>query len=443
MLWVRMLGFAVAAPIFLAPLAMQLAPRNLMGDKEGYGFVIPLSTALFPVFALVVGWSLIHAKGRWLWQDSLVGILVALAAMSFLVGTINDPKHLGLRAIYWLQTTIALSWYFIGRIICLASTAAAARDKYASLLKTVCGVTILFLAGYVVQTVIGTDGSKYSMIADHIGPFYNFKIQKFWSVALVIASCVFLAFYMFTPRGHPRFAVSCALIGFLASSLCIVMLWARSGILAWLIGTVMVAVVGWFSTAANKKTASTKGALVIVVLCVAGALVVAGELIGATRFARTIEQIAAADLSASDANRLDTMENAIEATISSPLGALFELVQRRDGLKPHGSESGILDLSVRTGPAAWLVLPFFAYLAISGCMRQARFALHDSVWIWAASAGCAVALLLAFSVFLTVPLEPYGAAIMWSLLGAMAGASCFPRNHTSSGRVPDGVDHHH
>lgn len=424
-----LLGVVVSIPVFfqLVGFGIHLAPRNDSLFKIYNGQIIPLSTLAFLYILFQglrhlarMGWGKISTS------DTAVLVLAVLTFSSFLAGTFQQPILIERKFFFLVQTLLPFAWYFLAKWS-VAIPGADPEARLASLLKSIAHTTLLFVLLYALQTLIdGGSSYRYSAISDHIGPFYNYKIKKFWAVSLVVAAMYYLSV---VSSGNKK-GGAIAVVGLMACSVTLALVWSRTGLLAYCVAVAAFC----FAGLAYRRIAVSAFLKVVLIATIAVAVLVA--IVGFVnplafeRWATTVQIFDEEDLLDSDYNRLQTMQQGIEVTFRSIFGGMFELVARADGLKPHGSENGYLDLSVRAGPVALVAM---LILGLRSCFISWRAGLSSHVRLfrnlWIACFASVVSIFFVFAPLLTVLLEPYSSAVIWVLLGAADG--CYsPRRIT-------------
>ncbi|WP_412564951.1 hypothetical protein [Thalassobius sp. MITS945101] len=276
--------------------------------------------------------------------------------------------------------------------------------------KALCTCFTLYLLLYTLQTAISGPTSRFSSLADHIGPFTNPKVKRFFPVLLAFAATYFIASAV-KQRGLKR-GLSLLIGGLLI--LGVSAYWSRTALLALAIGLwcVFFQIRGIHS----KYLAFSGTAALLVVAGLYLSTVDDGAFAGLSRTINTLLQVSGTggETNEGDTVRADRLAFAIQVTLSRPFGSSFELYQQY--LFPIAdipiAESGFLDVSVRGGAPALAVIIAMILRAAHNLRRA-----HNQPGI-SNILPAFIGLVLASFTFLQLATEAYSSILFWFMLGS-------------------------
>ena len=109
----------------------------------------------------------------------------------------------------------------------------------------------------------------------------------------------------------------------------------------------------------------------------------------------------------------------MSVSFSTPLGGLFRVEDRNGYKRVVNSESGYLDIAVRAGPFAMLVMFVILYLAIHRGLifvRQARTFGARAFGLGLAACGIACAF---GNIWVSIATEPYSGVFFWYTIATL------------------------
>lgn len=428
------IGVCCALPIFFAisGTSIQLAPRNISSERLATNIpILPLSQFLLPIFLTIVVLTQ-RIKYIAICQPDLFAFgYFGVMTFSLLVGRIffNEETRTTLMSfVLYCQTILPVAWYAVGRSA-IPNNHLGVNERahfYLAFLKAIAFTAFGCLLLFLIQTAIsGGSDYRYSMISDHIGPFYNYKIKKFYSPLLVMASCIGLGVFLFQKQ---KPAVKCIYLG--VAVLCgagTCMVWARTGIVTLIVGWFVLGVIAFYMARVNH--AFLIRSCVIAVIVTAG--IMTAVLSGSQSVARMADTLAnlsdnSGELEGGDTRRFAAMWKGVEIGIFQPLGSMFQIVQRGIEDRTFTTENGFLDLAVRGGPFAMAAFTFLAVYVVFLLFLQCKTRIEiDGGFLIGAMAGL-FAICFVGNFWLNLATEPYISAIMWACLGTSVSFA-YPR----------------
>jgi hypothetical protein len=424
-------GILLTVPVFLAvgP-GLRLAP-----SAQGAGLaqlVLPFSAFALPPYFLYRWMRRGTASVPLIAEDILVLAYSALTALSLLVGMIwgtavHQTSGSMLAVARLSQTLFPLPAYFLPRLVVGRSSQSRSGDgmlmAMAPMLVALMFTVSVALAGYVIETAAGHGGDfRYTLLADHIGPFYNFRMKRFFPAYLAIDALVAFAFYLFSSATRILRTLALGVTAFAAAGLTVT--WSRSALL---MGATGLAVLLGVAAAGRQKTTWHRLAVVAVlgltVFPTVALVASPGQLRSVGRLVETVSLLSngVESVEPGDINRIERMTTGVEVGLGQPLGDMFQL--HKVGAKPDvlETESGYLDIAIRGGPLALLLLlAVFLRGADSVARRTLSFVrerlAEPGSWATPAMAGI-LAVLLFGNTWLNLATEPYFSPFLWFSVG--------------------------
>ena len=390
-----------------------------MSEKAAAGTVIPFSTLFLPVLIVFAVLELRKRSVSLNLGDAFVAVYILLITLSFCVGQVVYDQSFFRTGAFYIQTIVPAAWYFMARIFVSSPKDLSINPAhfYIGFVRAIALTVVVSMVLYLIQTALsGGSDYRYSMISDHVGPFFNFKIKKFYSPFLVFAACIFIAVGI-SRLTSLKISVFCLVAGALCAAGPF-FVWSRTGILTVVVGLALVLV--FLARDLRYKRSFIRAAVFLCVILGALGLTSLFEAQALVRMIDTVSSFSGDQLQDGDANRLDTMAQSANVGLLQPLGDMFRLVLRADGYKTIGSENGFLDVAARGGPLAMLslvLLGFYACMRLLAVRRIPDWNDFFTPYIAGSCAGLA-AIFFVSGILLTVLLEPYCSALIWSLLGA-------------------------
>jgi len=427
----------IALPVFFEPTrgGLRLSPAY----SEAVGESV---TALsFSVLALPLLLAVLLASARArrrhvarpALDDALVAGYVVVNALALYTGVVlaGVPEPLGMMA--YLQSLFPLVGYAVARITMETApgeTPERALEPLERFLITLGLGVLVYLFLYVVQTVIdGVSTFRLSIITDHIGPFYNYKMKRFFPVYVAMATASLAAYILASRRLRgPTVLIAGALVTF-----GVVGLFLMHSRTALLFLVVAMSILSAGTLRVFRPTVSRRFARLSVLVLLGVALAWPAISAAGTRsLARIYETVtvvtgARASLAPGDETRLERMRTGVEVGFGSVFGSGFQMEERHGLRRAVTTESGYLDIVARAGPLALALVLALVARSVLASYRLARRVHAGAVGpgrstLWAARA--LLALLTGFAlignVFLNVLTEPYVGPAYWFLLGSVA-----------------------
>lgn len=431
-----LLGVILGAPIFLnVSDGISLAPQY---SGSFHGNVLSLSWFLGPM--IIVFLALVRRKVFYRTDVLIIGY-VGSAVVALLFGLIsNGVSHRSptLRPvlILFLQTVVPVIWFFVPRLFLCREAQSTKRLYLVWRLYVALSVTLaVFVAGYVLQTALfGGYDNHYSLLAPNVGPFYNYKIKRFFPVVAVILTTVTLArIFLFGVRG--RLGVW-SLAGFTLGLVIIATTWSRTAVIALFLSTGLVTL----CCAQIKKTRTVNrvlifGACAIVAGIVAVPLLIHNNVYSVKRVYQTVHLLSmGSDLGTGDVRRLDRMYDGVVHGLGSFTGDRYRLRGPEDqagtGTEPHllVTENGYLSIAVRTGIIGFICLVSLvvielvaSYRLMALCLKNARHNKSKIVefMIMIVLFVISISVFSLGEFFLKLATEPYAGPIFWVTFGAI------------------------
>jgi len=422
-------GFFIGLPIFFSVQGgISLAPEFSQAVATNSN-VLPLSTFLMFGATLFFGLALIagYARMQLIREDTIVILYFVIVTFDFIMGVFDGSIRTEFVPIvrylsYYFQSVMPVAAYALARLIVFDGKVKLQPEEYAERTQQfVAGFVIailLSLTGYIVQTILtGPAISNFTILSDHIGPFYNYTVKRFYSVYLYSAGIFLLAVYLF---GYVRLRTRIlTLIGGGGCYLIIPLLWSRTVMVAGAIGglSLLAFTFNWKRIRYAKRTGmmfGTGAAVIVLGLFVLG---LGGKSID--RIVDTIERLGAVadQLNSADSARFARMSVAVQDGLLTPLGDEF---QPYIGGHSLIAENGYLDIAVKGGPIA-LCLALLVFIMASGASLELSRdsyrnpALRKYRWLEIGIFLNIFVFTVWINIWVNVATEPYTAPFFWSL----------------------------
>jgi len=433
------LGYVIALPIFIEiGKAVSLAERYSAEYDRSGAIILPLSSILLPIIVMMIavrqttlGKGIIpRVKG-----DNAAVAIIILTSLSATLGILTVPNlDIKWTLLRYLQTIYPMIGLIAPRFLLHAHK--SDRDRVTA--SFLCGVMIILaisLILYCAQSIIEPGPSKFrfSIIADHIGPFYNFKMKRFYPAYMAVAGVIALSYFAFGFRNHIRRAIALLIsIGLIVS---IATIWSRTAILMASIGAAVVyahLLLSAKRALRNRILQLTISFLILIAILIV-AYIIFPEQLSSTSMGRSIHTLLSLvsenDIAPGDQIRMQRIGEAVRLGLFSPLGDLYR--PRRDALGIISSElivaeNGYLDLAIRGGPFALLALIYLVVIAVFGSWDSAQrnirnIHIHSMpskyIWIYPAISAILLMISLGGNIFLNLATEPYFAPFFWTVIG--------------------------
>ncbi len=446
-------GVLLAVPVFLQVGSGGIALAPSYGGGGAALTVVPASALTIPGLLLLL---LLAGRGtrlRFFQEDLLVGLYVVLLTASALLGLMMNqspaiPGAAQLTVVRFGQALFPLAAYFLARLVVRPGPdGRASLEQLSAFVSGLSLAILLALLGYILQTGLGRASAfRFSVLADHIGPFYNYKMKRFFPSYVAIASIACLAYYLYaTGRRSRRLA---ALGAFMGAAVALMLMWSRTAMLMWLMGTGVLLAFAPFVRQEPVKRRVVAILLILTLGTTSGVLLLYQLEAQSPRLVTTALVLLSGsdEVGRGDVTRFERMREGTRVGLGRPLGEMHRIhvagAQGRDILE---SENGYLELAVRAGPVAMLAVLAVFLLATARGLRLAWHARLDTfssapaflTHRWAAFAFSSILLsvVLAGNVWLNLATEPYFAPLVWFLVGT-APALRFRVGSATGGTIP-------
>lgn len=424
-------GLLFAVPIFFAfeggvRLAPPLAELRQAEERAlAVGFVAALIGFVIGLLAVI--------RSRLDRFDSRLFALLFFYVLVWLIMSLAAGGVSRSSVIILLQTIYATAGYFVVGYICRRKRPLMVRSiGWSGLCVFWFGVAITVFAAlvlYIGQTVIdgGMSAYRHGLITNHIGIFYNPKMNRFFPLYLSAAGIVLLSLGLYQGRGGKRKVLY--LIGGSACLVSVAFMHSRTAMLAAFLSVVLLCA-PLFIRLKPVDLLRIVGAGIALLI---GGLVMANSGGSTVSFSRVVEDtllpmLGDSEFHESDLGRFRAFRNGLAMLASNPLGSGFQPAS----FTPHGAdvvntESGYFDLVARAGllalvlnlslmlPASWLA---FKRWRESIRMLKANVPLSPEFpFIYAVSCLTIVNVLFV-NVFINASTEPYYGVCFWALLAS-------------------------
>lgn len=282
-----------------------------------------------------------------------------------------------------------------------------------SFVKFFCYFTICILILYAFQTLLTGSGSRFSFLADHIGPFYNPKIKRFFPSLLALSACFFISIGICKAVNHRRSINLFLILGVIAIAGTF-SFWSRTAVVMLFFG--FITPLFYFKSAAKVAAYLTLGGTAFVFGIT---FLMTSEAEALLSFQRTINTFAflldaGGEENYGDDVRFVRIAFATSEMLSSPFGSGFETHDQY--LFPIAdiavAENGFLDVGVRGGVIAMLSLIVLSLRSLAITHSYARN--KDAVAIGVHSAN--LALIIGGLPWLHFATEAYFSSFFWFFL---------------------------
>jgi hypothetical protein len=411
-----LLALSMSLPLFfVASGGIGLAPPYSTGVTGT--LIFPFSYILIPLYLPVA--TIFTGKLHFDSRVYVLGfLLLGCYLFGFLWGTITG-RTIGSEyrsTLRFLQSSFPVVSLFLGAsVIAKIVDRIEQAEELSIFIKTFAGLTGLFLFLYIGQTFLTGPSSRFALIADHIGPFNNPKIKRFYPTLLAISSVYFVARYCFefssgqTARAAPLIFGLILLAGTLT-------FWSRSALVTLFIGLIWI--LRFLPNARWIFLAAVYGILLTTALIYWALNSELESLTAVQRSLTTATNLFASSVgeNSGDTVRFSRIQFAADQSLATIFGSGFETHQQF--LFPIEdiavAENGFLDVAVRGGLPALAIL---TYLIFAGYHRISRCAQSGSA---GQKATCCVyiGLMVGALPWLHLATESYFSMLFWFILGA-------------------------
>lgn len=424
-------AYAVAAVICL-PLFLSVHNGIVLAPQ--YGSNSDLSSSVLPLSAfaslalLVLGMCRAASTLVFRATDLLLVAYGLVLTISLWFG-ISVSKNPAGTLINWGQTVYPLIWFFIARAIVSRGNPLY---RLTCFWKAVCGVLLASVALYVLQTVVdGTNVFRFSLLADHIGPFYNYKFKRFYPLFLAVSSTAALNYFLYSTA---RFAIrySAVMASFLALA-AIVLTHSRTALLAWVIGFgLAMGPIFWRASGRFVRRAAVINVLILTAILIGVGTIGYEGMRSLERLLGTLEQLSSSqELESGDETRLRRWAAGVDYGVLRPLGDMYSSEPKHQlgsiearqvgGHDVLETESGFLDIAVRAGPVAMgliMIVIGRVLLIWHRLWRQQEEIWPAYRWTVGATWCASIQIFVIGMTFLDLAAEPYFAPFFWFLVGS-------------------------
>lgn len=422
-----LLAGLMALPVFfqVSGSGLSLAPR--FSNESTGQLILPLFYILSPLLAL----TLIFRIRNFQPPVKITALIFTLFACytfgiswGVITGQINNEVTRSISR--YLQSCIPLFSALLGIQVATLYRPSERHLWTCSFVKFFCYFTTSILALYAVQTLLTGSGSRFSFLADHIGPFYNPKIKRFFPSLLALAACFFISIGICRAVNHRR-AINIYLILGMVAIGGTFSFWSRTAVVMLIFG--FITPLFYFKSAAKVAAYLALGGSAF---AVGITLLMTSEAEALLSFQRTINTFAflldaGGEENYGDDVRFVRIAFATSEMLSSPFGSGFETHEQY--LFPIAdiavAENGFLDVGVRGGIIAMISLIVLSLrgLAITHSYAKSK----NAVAIGVHSAN--LALIVGGLPWLHFATEAYFSSFFWFFLSV---TNCTP----FSGRKP-------
>ena len=289
-------------------------------------------------------------------------------------------------------------------------------NELKEILHVICIVIGIVNLLYLSQTILGFSPSTgFTRLVDYIGPFFNFKIKRFYPV---ICSAVFLGLiYFFSKERSQR--VRLFYIILMLSSLSVVLSsWGRTSIVS-LLASLFFAFI-FFRRYKNYVRNINYAVIGVIVLGLIFNNFFNELYFGISRFSESLIMSITGNLTTGDDVRFDRMNEAFLKGILNPLGVLFSAEEMKTS-----PENGYLDIALRCGVFGLVAFMFF----LTSFLRKFKLPTSASDENNIHFFRVIIILFFISNIFLNIFTEPY-LSIFTAILMAVYSKICDIKNET-------------
>lgn len=359
----------VTVPIFInLSGGVSLAPQY-SGELTG-SFLMPFSALFMPIAFLFFLLS-IPIVSSFSWGGvALVSALLMCYLLGFAISAATGQlDYLYERSLNrFLQTVYPISGFFVAYIYCSHLKSNLRPTFLFEFFAVFVKLTALYMVLYGVQTFLTGSSSRFTLVADNIGPFYNPKIKRFFPCLLAVASVYSFSRFFVVYFNENKFKSTYLLLG-IGLLLSMFLFWSRTATLMYLVG--MVSLFLSLRALGFKVVVGVVSCIFLgfLVAFINDLILILDEGSSLARSLNTVLQIFGAGGAYNDGDdvRWSRIWAAFAGTFSSPFGDGFTLHDQylfpiRDILV---AENGYLDVGVRGGLPAVCLFFLICFRAIS------------------------------------------------------------------------------
>lgn len=425
------LAFIFTCPVFfiVSPSkGFKLAP-SYSSELTGV-LLVPVSYLVSPFLLFT---SVIAYRGFFFSASAaLLGAgILGCYTISIITGLILEVPNCGDARSFqrYLQSCIPVVSFFLGmQIIGHEKTLKAQSKKINAFIIFASYLIIGYFLLYFIQTLIGGQGNRFSVVADHIGPFYNPKIKRFYPSFLAIALVVLLAlFFQRSNKYNNKYTLLAAsILGLLG----LLTFWSRTAIFTLVCGFSYVSINMRFLKILSIWIVPVAALLFLYLFNFSEVLI--NSFTGVERSYHTLLVLFGDSQSSNpgDIVRFDRIWFAVSESLRTPFGSGFSLHKQYLFPVPDIAiaENGYLDVSVRGGVPALTLLVFILISAY----RRVKYAEIKLGTDMLPTRALFFSLVFGVLPWLHMTTEAYFSSFFWLLIGMLCGitntTNCISKN---------------
>ena len=333
-----------------------------------------------------------------------ITLLWACYSFSFVLGvTFFDVNYsINSATLLFLKSCSLILFYLWGGFIFNRIERSQRASAFIFMWRSITVLVSVYCLLYIVSTFYGGFIGRFSGLAENIGPFFNFKIKRYFPTLVAITLPCALHFIIVSKKLSPTFFWSCA---FAVETIYLTFSWSRTALVVMAVGISVVI----FSHRKNYF------AMVCIFIFVFSALFYFINMdIEILAFRRLLNTLNPNYELIADSIRLFRILQALELGLSTPFGLMFHTAAQDHLVGSEYdiiSESGYLTTLIYGGIAA---LGIVVYMTI-GYARVilAQKSVDNIVLI-----STFFSLAFIAPIFINIHSEPYLGSLFWFILGA-------------------------
>lgn len=433
-----LIGALITLPIFFVATGsgLRLAPR-WSGETVSLT-VLPVSLLFAALCVPILLLTSPRTSGLKVERaDNLLLAFVLLTTLSFLAGLFFNPMPSPQAPLHsfltYLQALAPITGFFIARLLLSpgrglhTSVTCPSVKGLGSFYLGMASTTSTFLFLYTIQTVLdGGSVFRFSGITDHIGPFVNFKMKRFFPILLAVTGTVLLSIVLY---GRTRFIFRCiACITYGGVAVSVALMWSRTALLILLLGNCILLALPFLRGGARLRMAALTYLAVatpLVAVIVPWSLSHSDAPLALGRVLGTAAAIGS-DAELEESLRFERMREGAVQGLGMPLGDIYRMHSRGSGFRVLDTDNGWLDIAVRAGPFGLISVLALALICALKAIRVTMEAgtgpsvAQHYYWVYAAHTSCLVSAVLFGNIWINLATEPYFGVMFWFMLGATA-----------------------
>lgn len=406
-------AFVIIVPVFfiLDGASLKLAPSfssQLTGNA-----IIPFSILAIPFIFLI---NLVYLKIK-VSKIALLLLLIflILPSMGYIFGVFFYENTTSKSLLRFIQTILpiisfGLSIQFISNM--------HIKDRIGLMVRfyeIFQFVLILVSCLYIFQTILLIDfTNRFSLLADHIGPFYNPKVKRFFPAIIAGIVCYNMALLFFSMWKNNKFKKK----SFMIMMFCLGVVsayWGRTAVVSIIMTFIYLICI----TKSFRLLSYVVATLVFIFGSIFTLLYFTGVNLESTlSLLRLVDMLSADELSAGDRIRIDRLIFAFSEMFKTPFGSAFSLHDDISYLTKDIAiaENGFLDLGVRSGFLAPLLIIVIALTFIFKLNKYSIYVSSEKVFGLSAFLFSQI---ICVGLFLHIFTEPYYSIYIWFWFGAI------------------------